>query len=101
YGRAAYGASALYVFTTMLHTGLLGALFALSTSSFYPLYRDRAHDAGIDAVYDQQLAGLYMWIPAGVVLTTFGLALVLSWLSESDRRTRSNLRAARFDRIDS
>jgi putative membrane protein len=86
YGRAAYGASALYVFMTMLHTGLLGALFALSTSSFYPLYRDRAHDARVDAVYDQQLAGLYMWIPAGIVLTIFGLALVLSWLAESDRR---------------
>lgn len=88
YGRAAYGASALYVFTTMVHTGLLGALFALSTSPFYPLYRDRAHDAGVDAVYDQQLAGMYMWIPAGVVLTTFALALVLAWLSESDRRQR-------------
>jgi putative membrane protein len=86
YGRAAYGASALYVFTTMMHTGLLGAMFALSTSPFYPLYRDRAHDAGIDAAYDQQLAGLYMWIPAGVVLTIFGLALVLAWLAESDRR---------------
>jgi putative membrane protein len=88
YGRAAYGASALYIFTTMVHTGLLGALFALSTSPFYPLYRDRAQDAGIDAVSDQQLAGLYMWIPAGVVLTTFALALVLAWLSESDRRER-------------
>jgi putative membrane protein len=88
YGRAAYGASALYVFTTMVHTGLLGALFALSTTPFYPLYGDRARDMGIDAVYDQQLAGLYMWIPAGIVLTTFALALVLAWLSESDRRER-------------
>src|SRR5690606_11862262 len=30
YGRAAYGASVLFVFTTMVHTGLLGALFVLS-----------------------------------------------------------------------
>ena len=88
YGRAAYGMAALYVFTTMLYTGVLGALFALSTSPFYAIYRDRAPAAGLDAVHDQQLAGLYMWIPAGVVLTTFGLALVLAWLSESDRRSR-------------
>ena len=93
YGRAAYGASALYVFTTMLHTGLLGALFALSTTPFYPVYRDRAHAAGFDPVHDQQLAGLYMWIPAGVVLTAFGLALVLAWLSESDRRAGVHTRA--------
>jgi putative membrane protein len=88
YGRAAYGASALYVFTTMLHTGVLGAMFALSVSPFYAVYRDRAAITGLDPVHDQQLAGLYMWIPAGIVLTTCGLALVLAWLSESDRRAR-------------
>ena len=89
YGRAAYGASALFVFITMMHTGALGALFALSTSPYYPLYRERASAAGIDPVIDQQLAGLYMWIPSGVVLTIFALALILAWLSESDRRARS------------
>jgi putative membrane protein len=87
YGRAAYGASALFVFITMMHTGALGALFALSTSSYYPLYRERAAAAGIDPVVDQQIAGLYMWIPSGIVLTVFGLALMLAWLSESERRT--------------
>jgi cytochrome c oxidase assembly factor CtaG len=86
YGRAAYGASALFVFITMMHTGALGALFALSTSSYYPLYRERAAAAGLDPVLDQQLAGVYMWIPSGLVLTVFGLALMLAWLSESERR---------------
>ena len=88
YGRAAYGASALFVFVTMMHTGALGALFALSTTSYYPLYQERAASAGIDAVTDQQLAGLYMWVPSGIVLTLFGLALMLAWISESDRRAR-------------
>jgi cytochrome c oxidase assembly factor CtaG len=86
YGRAAYGASALFVFVTMMHTGALGALFALSSASYYPLYRERAAAAGIDPVADQQLAGLYMWIPSGLVLTLFGLALMLAWLSEAERR---------------
>jgi putative membrane protein len=89
YGRAAYGASVLYVFTTMVHTGVLGALFALSTSPYYPLYGARAAAAGIDAVSDQQLAGLVMWVPAGLVLMAFGLALVVAWISESERRSRS------------
>ena len=89
YGRAAYGASALFVFVTMVHTGALGALFAFSTSPYYSLYRDRASATGIDAVADQQLAGLYMWIPSGIVLTVFALALMLAWLSESDRRGRA------------
>ena len=89
YGRAAYGASALYVFTTSVHTGILGALFSLSSAPFYPLYADRAAQAGVDAVVDQQLAGLYMWIPAGTLLTLVGLGLVVAWLSESDRRART------------
>lgn len=88
YGRAAYGASVLYVFTTMVHTGVLGAMFALSESPFYAIYRDRAAAAGIDAAADQQLAGLYMWIPAGVVLTLCGLALLVAWLSEAERRSK-------------
>lgn len=88
YGRAAYGASAFFVFVTMIHTGALGALFAFSTSPYYPLYAERASAAGIDPVFDQQLAGLYMWIPAGVVMTLFGLGLMLAWLAESDRRGR-------------
>jgi putative membrane protein len=86
YGRAAYGASALFVFITMIHTGALGALFAFSISPYYPLYGARASAAGIDPVSDQQLAGIYMWIPSGIVLTVFALALMFAWLSESDRR---------------
>jgi putative membrane protein len=95
YGRAAYGASALYVFTTMTHTGVLGALFALSTAPFYQVYADRAAVLGIDAARDQQLAGLVMWIPAGVVLMVFGLALVVAWVAESDRRLATPKREAR------
>jgi putative membrane protein len=89
YGRAGYGASALLVFVTMMHTGALGALFALSTQPFYPLYRQRAPVAGIDPVTDQQLAGLYMWIPSGIVLMIFGLAFMLAWISASEHRRSS------------
>jgi cytochrome c oxidase assembly factor CtaG len=35
---------------------------------------------------DQQLAGLIMWIPFGVVLTILALALFAAWLGESERR---------------
>ena len=86
YGRLAYGASALFVFTTSLHTGILGALFTFSGTPLYPLYASRASGAGIDPLSDQQLAGVYMWVPAGAIFTLFGLALMLAWLSESGRR---------------
>jgi putative membrane protein len=89
YGRAAYGASALYVFVTSVHTGILGALFTLSSAPYYGVYAAHASEAGVDAVADQQLAGLYMWVPAGAVLTLVGLALVVAWLAEADRRTQA------------
>jgi putative membrane protein len=89
YGRAGYGAAVLYVFTTLVHTGVLGALFTLSSTAFYPLYVERA-TATVDPVADQQFAGLVMWIPAGVVLTCFGLALFTAWLSASERRAEWN-----------
>jgi cytochrome c oxidase assembly factor CtaG len=86
YGRAAYGASVVFVFITALHTGVLGALFTFSRWPLYPLYAERAHAHGTDPIVDQQLAGILMWVPAGVVLMLFGLGLFLAWLSESDRR---------------
>ena len=92
YGRAAYGAAVLYVFATLVHTGLLGAMFTLSERTFYPLYVERAAAAGIDPVADQQLAGLYMWVPSGIVLTLFGLALFTAWLGEAERRARAAAR---------
>jgi hypothetical protein len=72
----------------MVHSGVLGAIFALSYAPFYDIYRDRAAAAGVDPAVDQQLAGLYMWIPAGIVLTVCGLALLIAWLAEAERRTK-------------
>ena len=40
------------------------------------------------ALEDQQLAGLLMWIPAGVTFIAGGLILFAAWLRESDRHTR-------------
>jgi len=86
YGRAGYGAAVFYVFATAVHSGGLGALIALSTTPWYPLYAERAGHSGT-ALLDQQLAGLIMWIPAGIVLTIFGLAIFSAWLAESARRS--------------
>ena len=87
YGRLGYGAAVFYVFATALHSGGLGALITFATAPIYPLYVHRAGE-GVDPLVDQQLAGLIMWIPAGVVLMIFGLALLSAWLGESERRAK-------------
>lgn len=87
YGRLGYGAALLYIFATAVHSGGLGALLALSPVPWYPLYVDRA--AGLtDPLVDQQIGGMIMWVPSGMVMMLFALALFAAWLGEAERRRR-------------
>jgi putative membrane protein len=86
YGRAGYGVGVLYVFLTALHSTVLGALLTVAPSTWYRSYEATAAYRRIDALADQQLAGLVMWVPSGVIFIVIGLALVAAWLGESERR---------------
>jgi putative membrane protein len=86
YGRAGYGAAVFYVFTTVIHTGLLGAILTFAGRPFYPIYLGPAQAGGIDPVADQQIAGLLMWIPAGIILTLLGLGFFAAWIGAAARR---------------
>jgi len=86
YGRMAYGAGLLYVFLTAIHTSVLGALMTISPGVLYPSYLSAGARWHIDALEDQQLAGLLMWVPSGLVFIVFGLALFAAWLGESGKR---------------
>jgi putative membrane protein len=86
YGRMGYGMAIVYVFTTSLHSGLLGALFTLADRTWFRIHEGRTSPWGFTAIEDQQLAGLIMWIPAGVIFIVAGLALFAAWLGESERR---------------
>ncbi len=74
------GLGVLYLFTTALHSGLLGALLTFSSRPWYPLYEDRAARWGLTGLEDQQLAGLVMWIPGGVIYLAAALWLLSRWL---------------------
>lgn len=87
YGRLGYGAATIYIFGTALHSGGLGALLAITEVPWYALYVDRTGSLA-DALKDQQLGGFIMWIPSGVVMMTFALAMFAAWLGEADRRRR-------------
>jgi cytochrome c2 len=76
------------VFLTAVHSGTLGALLTLAPDPWYVTYVRQAHAWGMDPLDDQQLAGILMWIPAGVVFIVFGLALIAAWLGESERRVK-------------
>jgi putative membrane protein len=86
YGRVGYGLAVAFVFATAMHTSVLGALLTVAGSVWYPLYAARGAPFGVDAQEDQTLAGLVMWIPAGLVFTLVALALFAAWLGEAGRR---------------
>lgn len=88
YGRVGYGVGVVYVFLTAVHTSLLGALMTVAPSAWYSTYGSQGAQWQVDPLSDQQIAGLIMWIPSGVVFIVFGLALLAAWLGESERRAR-------------
>lgn len=74
---AAAGTVVLMALISLIHMGMLGAVLTLAPAPLYPWYEGRAAAWGMDALTDQQLAGLIMWAPmsaayvivAGVALT--------------------------------
>ena len=93
-GAMGYGAAVLYLFTTSIHSGALGALLTSTGSVWYPSYVGLTASWGLTPLEDQQLGGLIMWIPAGLVYVIAGLALFAGWLREAD------LRAERRERLE-
>jgi putative membrane protein len=96
------GIGVLFLFVTAISTGVLGALLTFSTQPWYPIYVETAAVMGISAVHDQNLAGLIMWVPEGVVYTSAALILMKTWLEgmdrQSDKRMDAYLRKKRQNR---
>ncbi len=84
--RAPGGAALLSLFLSMISMGLLSALLAVAPQAFYP-----PHAAGtplwpLTPLEDQQLAGLLMWVPGGVVYLVAAVLIARRWLQRSESR---------------
>jgi len=79
------GGALLYLFTTMIHTGALGALFVFSDTVWYPANSAAGAHWGLTPLEDEQLGGLIMWIPGGFVYLAVALALFARMLATSRR----------------
>jgi putative membrane protein len=81
-----YGGGLAYVFTTILHTSVLGALLTFAQRPWYSSYVTTSPGWHLTALEDQQLGGLIMWIPAGTLLLIVALVLLVKWINESQTR---------------
>jgi putative membrane protein len=77
--RNADGASLASLFTTMAHTGALGALLTFAQHPWYATYA-AGSAFGLAALEDQQLGGLIMWAPASLAYLAAALFIASRWL---------------------
>jgi cytochrome c oxidase assembly factor CtaG len=87
--------AALCLFITSLASGALGALMAISSSPWYAGYAAMGLrgllPGGLTAAEDQQLAGLIMWIPGGLVHFVAALVFTYAAFKRGKARHRSAL----------
>jgi cytochrome c oxidase assembly factor CtaG len=75
--------AALCLFATSIVSGALGALMAFSSSPWYAGYaRIAMAPLGLSPAEDQQVAGLIMWVPGGLVHALAALAVARGLLRE-------------------
>ncbi|MBX5179253.1 cytochrome c oxidase assembly protein [Rhizobium lentis] len=79
------GLAAWHLFLTMLHMSILGALLALSPNVLYAVQTRSSGAWGLSPLEDQQMAGLVMWVPAGVIYAAIALTLTALWIRDSGK----------------
>lgn len=82
-------AAMLAALITIIHSGFLGALITFAPRPLYASYAATAPTLGLGALEDQQLAGVLMWVPAGLAYLL--AAVVLAWrlLGSDEEAARS------------
>jgi putative membrane protein len=94
-----YGWGVLYVFAAALQSGALGIALTFAPSPWYPAYAATTGAWGLTPLEDQQLAGLIMWIPAGMLYLLAGLVLLAAWARQAEREAQRWEQAATPQRI--
>jgi putative membrane protein len=79
------GLRLLSIFTIGMQSGLLGALLTFAPQPWYAAQSAGAVAWGLTPLADQQLAGVLMWIPAGVIYLAAALALLGARLVAMER----------------
>lgn len=85
---AGYGLGIFSIFTTAMHSSVLGVLLTVGTTVWYPDYALTTAAWGLTPLEDQQLAGLIMWVPSGILFLVAILALLGLWLHRMEHTSQ-------------
>jgi putative membrane protein len=84
--RRRSGAGGIFLlFATGLHTAFLGILISLARRPLYGLQSQAAEQWHLTPLSDQQLAGLVMWVPGGMIYAVAALVLATVWIRGASR----------------
>lgn len=84
--RDGAGSAVLVLFALAVQGSILGALLTFAPRPWYDSYETTTAAWDLTPLGDQQLAGLIMWVPAGVVYLIAALVVLVTWIHEGDRR---------------
>jgi cytochrome c oxidase assembly factor CtaG len=83
-GGMSPGFGVLLLFATAMQSVFLSALLTFASTPWYDGYADTTRQWGLEPLADQQLAGVIMWIPGGVVYIVAALMLLAAWIRDSE-----------------
>jgi len=84
-GRVPNGLGVLLVFGMAMQSVFLSVLLTFARTPWYAGYATTTTPWGLAQLADQQLAGVIMWIPAGLVYLAAALALMVTWIQGTER----------------
>jgi putative membrane protein len=76
----------LYLFALSLPSGILGAFITLSSPNVYKSYVGVPEIWGIDRGMDHELAGLLMWVLAGMIYLAFITTIFFRWSASEEAK---------------
>lgn len=74
------GLSLMVGFATALQMSLLGAVLTLAPKALFSVHFQTTWPWGLSPLQDQELGGIIMWVPAGVLFTVYGLVAFAQWM---------------------
>ncbi len=89
--RVAMGLRAILTMVIVPPQIAVGAVMALSSTDFYPVYRICGRILPISAISDQHFGGLILWIPSSM-MSVMALLLVLNFMRLDEERKYNALR---------
>lgn len=86
--RASYPGQMLYLFLLGIPMSIVGAMITLADAPLYPFYAAAPRVWGLTPLQDQQIGGLIMWVPGGLV---FWAAMTVVWFRWASREERGEV----------